>query len=215
MTAWRDYQQQTAEFFRALGLTATVEKTVEGVRGKHNLDVYVEGDYMGISFVWIVECKHWQSNVPKEKVAALSAILQDVGADRGFLLSETGFQSGALRMAEKSNITLTSLADLASTVGDRHTVARVASLHLRIHNVIEKLRAIKKARYGDEYFPPTMEPLGKVAFLTMSIDAALRGELPTPYTPFGPDQQFAQTVEEMLTVADRLITEAEAWSPPD
>jgi hypothetical protein len=162
-----------------------------------------------------VECKAWQSNVPKEKVAALSAILQDIGADRGFLLSEKGFQSGALRMAEKSNITLTSLADLASTVGDRHTVARVASLHLRIHNVVEKLRAIKKARYDDEYFPPTTEPLGKVFLLPMAIDDALRGDLPTPYTPAGPGQKFARSVEEMLNAADGLIAEAEAWTPPD
>lgn len=215
MSAWKKYQQQAAEFFGALGLTATVERTVEGARGKHKVDVHVEGNYLGISFVWIVECKAWRSNVPKEKVAALSAILQDIGADRGFLLSEKGFQSGALRMAEKSNITLTSLADLASTVGDRHTVARVASLHLRIHNVMEKLRAIKKARYDDEYFPPTTEPLGKVFFLPMAIDDALRGDLPTPYTPVGPDQKFARSVEEMLNAADGLIAEAEAWTPPD
>ncbi len=93
---------------------------------------------MGISFAWVVECKNWKTSVPKEKVATLTAILQDVGADRGFLLSETGFQSGALRMAAKANITLTSLADLASTVGDRHITAQVASLHLRLHNVTTK-----------------------------------------------------------------------------
>jgi len=213
--AWRQYQSEAAAFFRSLGLTATVEKPIQGVRGKHKVDVHVEGNYLGISFVWIVECKIWYSNVPKEKVAALVAIVQDVGADRGFLLSETGFQSGALRMAEKSNITLTNLADLATTVSDRHTVARVASLHLRIHNVTEKLRALKKARYDDEFYPPTMVPLGKVAYLRMAIDDALRGELPTPYTDFGPHQKFANSIEEMLAAADRLISEAEAWTPLD
>ena len=215
VSAWENYQLKAAEFFRSLGLTATVEKTVTGARGVHRIDVYVEGVSLGISFVWAVECKNWKTNVPKEKVAALTNVLQDVGADRGFLLSETGFQSGALRMAEKSNITLTSLADLASTVGDRHITAQVASLHLRLHNVTTKLRALKKARYDDEFYPPTMEPLGKIAFLDMVIDDALRGELPTPYTPFGPDQKFAHSVEEMLAAVDRLISEAEAWTPPD
>ena len=215
MSAWKDYQKRAAEFFRTLGLTATVEKKLQGARASHQVDVHVEGNYMGISFTWIVECKSWKSNVPKEKVAALSAILQDVGADRGFLLSEKAFQSGAIRMAEKSNITLTSLADLASTVGDRHTVSRIASLHLRIHNLQNKLRALKKLRYDDEFFPPTMEPLGKIALLTMAIDDAVRGDLPTPYTPFGPDQKFAKTLEEMLDAADGLISEAEAWSPPE
>lgn len=215
MSTWKDYQQQAAEFFRSLGLTATVEKVVTGARGIHNLDVHVEGDFLGISFAWVVECKSWKTNVPKEKVAALTAILQDVGADRGFLLSETGFQSGALRIAEKSNITLTSLADLASTVGDRHITARVANLHLRLHNVLTRLRALKEARYDDEFYPPTMEPITKIAFLDMVIDDALKGRLPTPYTPYGPDQKFAHSLEEMLVVSDRLISEAEAWTPPD
>jgi hypothetical protein len=113
LSAWRNYQQQAAEFFRSLGLTATIEKAISGTRGIHNIDVYVEDNVMGITFGWIVECKDWKTNVPKEKVAALTAILQDVGADRGFLLSEIGFQSGALRMAEKSNLMLTIIADLA------------------------------------------------------------------------------------------------------
>jgi predicted Mrr-cat superfamily restriction endonuclease len=106
LSAWKDYQQLAAAFFRKLGLEATVEKELHGARGVHKVDVYVTGDYMGIVFTWIVECKHWRSNIPKEKVAALAGVLQDIGSDRGFLLSEKGFQSGALRMAEKSNITL-------------------------------------------------------------------------------------------------------------
>lgn len=213
--AWKSYQQQSAEFFRSLGLTAKVEELVAGARGAHKIDVYVEGNFMGISFTWVVECKCWKANVSKEKVAALTAILQDIGADRGFLLSEKGFQSGALRLAEKSNITLTSLADLASTVGDRHITAQVASLHLRLHNITTKLRALKKALYENEFYPPIMEPLGKIVFLSMVIDDALKGELPTPYTPFGPGQKFAHTVEEALAAVDQLISEAEAWTPPD
>jgi hypothetical protein len=176
--------------------------------------VYVEGSYLGIAFVWIIECKSWKTNVPKEKVAALFAIIQDVGADRAFLLSEKGFQSGALRMGESSNITLTSLADLACTVGDRHIAARVASLHLRIHNVLTKLRGLKKARYDDDFYPPTMEPIGKVFCLAMCIDEALQGQFPVPYTAFGPNQRFAHSVDEMLNVADGLVSEAEAWTPP-
>lgn len=145
----------------------------------------------------------------------LSGVLLDVGADRGFLLSETGFQSGALRMAEKSNITLTSLDDLASTVGDRHTVARVSSLHFRIHKVLQKLREIKRTKYDDEYYPPTLEIIGKVVLLGYAIDDAVRGNIPTPYTPFGPNQKFAASLEEMLTIADGVVSEAEAWTPPD
>jgi len=96
---WREYQQRAADFFRRLGLTAIVEHEVEGARGHHAVNVYVEGLFHGIPLKWVVECKAWKTNVPKEKVMALSSIVQDVGADRGFLLSETGFQAGAIRAA--------------------------------------------------------------------------------------------------------------------
>lgn len=215
MTSWKDYQLQAAQFFRSLELTSTVEETVVGVRGSHDIDVYVQGNVMGIPFSWVVECKHWKTNVPKEKVAALTSIIQDVGADRGFLLSETGFQSGALRMAEKSNVTLTSLADLATIVGDRPINIQVASLRLRIHNVMTKLRDIRRSQYSDQYYPPTMKPLGRLHLLSGVIDEALAGEFPIPYTYFGPDQKFVHSVSEMLVAVDEIITEAEEWTPPD
>lgn len=63
---WRDYQEQTAEFFRRLGLAATVECEVEGARGVHEVDVYIEGAFHGIPFKWVVECKAWKISVSKE-----------------------------------------------------------------------------------------------------------------------------------------------------
>ena len=63
MVAWKNYQLETAAFFRKLGLSVIVEKSVEGLRGAHNVDVYVQGDYLGIPFTWIVECKDWKSNI--------------------------------------------------------------------------------------------------------------------------------------------------------
>ena len=55
---------------------------------------------------WVVEAKSWRSNVPKEKILALRSIVDDTGADRGFLISEKGFQSGAWEAAKKSNVEL-------------------------------------------------------------------------------------------------------------
>ena len=55
---WRDYQQKAAEFFCRLGLTATVGQ-IEGARGVHVVDVYVEGELHNIPFKWIIECKSW------------------------------------------------------------------------------------------------------------------------------------------------------------
>ena len=114
---WKEYQNNAASFFKGLGLSASVERGVDGARGTHEIDVFVEGKAYGVPFIWVVECKAWKSNIPKEKVMALSSIVQDVGADRGFLLSEIGFQSGAIKATKNSNITLTSLEDLRFNIG--------------------------------------------------------------------------------------------------
>src|SRR6185503_17263906 len=98
MKGWQTYQNETAQFFRTLGFDATVDTSVHGARGKHKIDVLVEFHHAGVRTRWIVECKYWKTSIPKEKVLALQSIAQDIGADRAFLLSEKGFQSGAIRV---------------------------------------------------------------------------------------------------------------------
>lgn len=116
--AWRAYQEQVAEFFRSLGCIAEVEKEVEGARGTHRVDVLVQTVFGGVSITWVIECKLWKTAVPKEKVLALAQIASDVGADRAFLLSESGFQAGAIRVAQNTNVTLTSLHELLESASN-------------------------------------------------------------------------------------------------
>ena len=139
-----------------------MEHEVEGARGVHKVDVYVEGSFHGIPFRWIIECKAWNSNIPKEKVMALAAIVQDVGADGVFALSETGFQSGAVRAAHKTNITFSSLEDLASATEEEFVDAAIGRLNWRLQKAHNRLRAIKKEKYDDDYFPPMTSILGEV-----------------------------------------------------
>src|SRR5438477_2399755 len=110
--AWKKYQEQARDFFAALGFESREEEIVKGARGDHQIDVHVTFSRFGIQHGWLVECKYWQTRVPKEKVLAFQAIVKDVGADKGFLLSETGFQAGAVRAAASTNIILTDLETL-------------------------------------------------------------------------------------------------------
>jgi hypothetical protein len=113
---WREYQNEVASFFRRQGCDAEVEKKVQGARAMHEVDVYVTFFRSGIKCSWIVECKLWKTKVPKEKVMALRSIVDDIGADRGIIISEQGFQSGAMDAVRDSNITLvTSLEDFERT----------------------------------------------------------------------------------------------------
>ncbi|WP_455888105.1 restriction endonuclease [Pseudomonas rustica] len=111
-TDWYVFQEAIAEHFRSLGAVASTNVTIEGVRTKHEVDVLVLTKFLGSDIKWIVEAKAWNSKVPKEKVFALRTIVEDVGADKGFLISHKGFQSGAIESATKSNIELLTFEDL-------------------------------------------------------------------------------------------------------
>jgi hypothetical protein len=115
MAEWSDYQEEVAKFFRSIGLQADTNVTLEGVRTSHDIDVVVRTNHVGFGLLWLVECKHWKTAVSKLHVLALREIVSDLGADRGILMSESGFQSGAQEAAQLTNVQLTSLAELTVT----------------------------------------------------------------------------------------------------
>lgn len=115
---WRSYQVEVAEFFCSLGLTAQTDVSVRGARTSHDIDVVVRSSHGGVELCWLVECRYWKKRIPKSAVFALRQIVTDVGADRGFIFNEKGYQSGAREAAEHSNITLTSLAEFGDVAAD-------------------------------------------------------------------------------------------------
>jgi hypothetical protein len=127
MERWEQYQHQAANLLRELGFTAEVNHQMPEANGAfHAIDVAARRTIAGVDVLWIVECKHWNRRVNIEKVLALQALITSLGADRGLLMSESGFQSGAIRTASGKNITLTSLDDLRVSAADEILAARVA-----------------------------------------------------------------------------------------
>ncbi len=115
-TDWHEYQEAVAKVFRELGCSAEVDKTVTGVRGSHKIDVYVTFEKFGQKCRWIIECKLWAKPLDKSAVHTLRSIVQDIGADRGLIFTEIGFQSGAHTAAQNTNVLLqTSLEDFSRT----------------------------------------------------------------------------------------------------
>lgn len=116
------------------------------MRGVHDVDVVVRSRRAGLEQLWVVECKQRQRRVEKLHVAALTAIVGDVGADRGVLLSEVGFQTGAVRIADKSNITLTSLAQLRGETEEELLMLGLGECRLRLAHLRERLGAVGHVR---------------------------------------------------------------------
>jgi hypothetical protein len=130
--AWSAYQEDVANFFRGLGLEAETNVRLEGARGVHDIDVFVGFQSAGIEVTWVVECKQWSRPIPKDRVLVLAGVMADIGADRGLIVAESGFQAGAIRATANTNITLTSLEDLAVHTEYERTQIQVAAVRSRI-----------------------------------------------------------------------------------
>lgn len=143
---WSEYQEEAATVFRSLGFEASTNVTLEGVRTSHDVDVVVRFAHAGFPIVWLVECKHWQSKVSKLHVLGLRSIVADLGADRGILLCEQGFQSGASEAAALTNVTVTSLAEVRLTT-QRHVAGlRLREISDRLESCRERYWEIPKER---------------------------------------------------------------------
>lgn len=201
MSDWKNYQISAAHLFSSLGFISKIEETILGARGKHQVDVWVIGNTNGIDFKWVVECKYWRHRIPKEKVMALISIVQDIGADRGFLLSEIGFQSGAIQAAQKSNVTLTSLANLKNQVNESLIRSSAAQLQQKISSLKNKL--IKSNLKN-------LSSIGQLAHLEIAITNALEGKFPVAYTFDANDiRLFATDWQELIARASEISANIE------
>ncbi len=157
---WKDYQEETAEFFRSLGLKAETDVTVKGVRTKHDIDVLVKSHHAGFDITWIIECKHWNSKVSKLHVLALREIVSDTGADRGILLAENGFQSGAIEAAALTNVHVTSLAEVTNTASHEILSMQLREIYDRIIRCKEEYWKIPKRKRIEYGLRPDTQEIG-------------------------------------------------------
>ena len=93
---WEEYQDTVAAFLSQLGFDVRVDETIRGARAEHKIDVTARMSVAGVEQCWLIECKSWKRRVPKERVLTFRGVVEDVGADRGLLFSESGFQAGAV-----------------------------------------------------------------------------------------------------------------------
>lgn len=220
-TDWKGYQEETAEFFRSLGLSASTDVTLKGVRTSHDVDVLVTIDVAGFSVKWIVECKHWKDPVNKLHVIALREIVADLGADRGIILCEVGFQSGAIEAANLTNVQVSSLAELSIESKDAIASARLRDLFDRTESCRNRYWDIPKGIRIDTGLRPDLgdADVYSGAFVTevteKYLTRAFRGTFPIPVDPFDtmkfsrPLPEILANPGEVLAAFDYIILELE------
>ncbi len=218
--AWKEYQDEAADFFRKLGLDAQTDVTMKGVRTTHDIDVLVKSHHVGFDVTWIVECKHWKSRVSKLHVLALREIVSDLGADRGILLSENGFQSGAEEAAILTNVQVTSLAALEGTAKPAILAMRLRELYDRVEDCRDRYWDIPKQeriKFGlrTEVFEVGYSGAQVLQYADDLLKKALRGTCPIINDSFsalatpGAPPQFA-SLEEVLAELEPKVSDLEA-----
>lgn len=214
-TDWNDYQEEAAALFRSMGLDAETNVTMRGVRTNHDVDVVVKSHHAGFDVTWLVECKHWKTPVSKLHVLALREIVADLGADRGILLCEAGFQSGAVEAANLTNVQVTSLEHVRLTAGGDISAMRLRELYDRVENCRQQYWDLPKDLRIEHGLREDVGEYGysgaRVVELCLDlVTRAFRGTYPfqtdalAVFVEFGKDKQFSSAEEVIGIVAPKV-----------
>ena len=84
-----------------------------------DIDVYARDATREPTLTIVCECKHWQAAVPKNVVHGFRTVMDEAGANVGFIISANGFQSGALEAANNTNIHLVTWNEFQERFFDR------------------------------------------------------------------------------------------------
>lgn len=103
---WQELQTRVAAILSDIGYACEVEKDVSTVRGTVNIDVFAKNDIIKPNQIILAECKYWSTNVPQSVVHSFRTVVNDFGANFGYIISRAGFQSGCFEAIYKSNISL-------------------------------------------------------------------------------------------------------------
>lgn len=209
---WREYQETTAAFFRSLGLEARTNAKLTGARTTHDVDVVVKSQHVGFEITWVVECKFWHTSVSKLHVLGLRTIVSDLGADRGILLSETGFQSGAIEAAQLTNVQVTSLRELKGAARKEIMTMRLRELYDRAEACREQYWDIPKQERIERGLRPDVMEDGYSGTHVLDVLKelflrAFRGEYPISIDSLS--VAFVPSVKQPITAPEDLIAAIE------
>ncbi|MCV6977126.1 restriction endonuclease, partial [Mycobacterium bourgelatii] len=88
----------------------------------------------GIPHSIICECKFWKTNIPAEKVRAFRVAVEETGANRGYIVSQKGFQTGAIAAARATNVELVTYEQFQELYFEKWFARRIWTLESTIAN---------------------------------------------------------------------------------
>ena len=135
---WQDLQNKVAYILQSCGYQVETPKTIQTVRGAVEVDVLAKTDEMTI----ICECKYWKYKVPQNVIFSFRTIIQVIGANKGIVIAENGFQKGAYENAKHTNIELKTWSEFALQFKNKYLISNIEKL-LKIRRKLFRLASDK------------------------------------------------------------------------
>jgi hypothetical protein len=107
---WKKFERVVAAIHVAENSGATVTWN-DHINGRQ-FDVAIRFKFQFYDYLTLIECKDEQAHVEAEYVDAFVTKSRDAGANKAIIVSSSGFQSGAKKVAERHNIELFTLTEI-------------------------------------------------------------------------------------------------------
>ncbi len=103
-----EYEQLIAHnLSKRMGFPFETRVTMKGLSTKHQFDLVGKTNIGGLKFLIVGECKLYRTSpIKKEQMAAFAHRISDVAAQKGIFICSSGYQKGAIQIAEAHNISL-------------------------------------------------------------------------------------------------------------
>ena len=106
--------------------------TIQGKTTSHQIDVYWEFKVGNITYRTIIQAKDWKSKVKQEHMYAFKGVLEDFPfGTNGIFVSRSGFQSGAVEVANKHGIKIYELRKPKNSDFEGLLNKIILSIHIR------------------------------------------------------------------------------------
>lgn len=103
---WKDLQNKVGEILRQCNFKVDIERKIKSIRSEIEIDVYAEENIDNRRYLILCECKMWNSNIPQLYVHGLRTVINDIGANKGYIITTSDFQKGSINSVENTNVEL-------------------------------------------------------------------------------------------------------------
>lgn len=129
---WQELERIVAAILAECGMKAQNGMTLTLPRGTVDVDVHAEEMVDGIVHRTICEYKYWRATVPKTVVHSFRTVMAEAGVHRGYIISTSGFQAGAIEAAVATNIELVTFEEFQRIYFDKWIGKRIWAIENKL-----------------------------------------------------------------------------------